>query len=124
MNALPWPDASFDVATSFRGIWATTPAAVGELHRVLTPGGRVGITVWGHIRASPGGWALAPFRLAEQHKRDQPAFLDAAAGQARDHLRDGLPLRIEIAVVGYLARKPVSRMAASRGNPARDPGGR
>jgi ubiquinone/menaquinone biosynthesis C-methylase UbiE len=25
MHALPWPDASFDVATSFRGIWRTTP---------------------------------------------------------------------------------------------------
>jgi ubiquinone/menaquinone biosynthesis C-methylase UbiE len=28
MHALPWPDASFDVATSFRGIWRTTPDAL------------------------------------------------------------------------------------------------
>ena len=28
MQALPWPDSSFDVATSFRGIWGTTPGAV------------------------------------------------------------------------------------------------
>ena len=40
MNALPWDSASFDVVTSFRGIWATTPGAVGEIFRVLAPGGR------------------------------------------------------------------------------------
>jgi len=38
MYALPWPDASFDVATSFRGIWGTTPEALAEIHRVLRPG--------------------------------------------------------------------------------------
>jgi ubiquinone/menaquinone biosynthesis C-methylase UbiE len=26
MHALPWDPASFDVVTSFRGIWGTTPA--------------------------------------------------------------------------------------------------
>jgi SAM-dependent methyltransferase len=35
MNQLPWPDASFDVVTSFRGIWVTTPDAVTEAWRVL-----------------------------------------------------------------------------------------
>ena len=37
MNALPWDDGSFDVVTSFRGIWGTTPSAVAEAHRVLVP---------------------------------------------------------------------------------------
>lgn len=74
MHALPWADASFDVVTSFRGIWGTTPQAVAEVHRVLVPGGRVGLTVWGHIKISPGAWALAPFRLA-----DQPAVENQAA---------------------------------------------
>jgi len=64
MNALPWEESSFTVATSFRGIWGTTPAALGEIYRILAPGGRVGLTVWGHIKASPGAWALAPFRMA------------------------------------------------------------
>src|ERR1700742_380239 len=68
MNALPWDPASFDVVTSFRGIWGTTPGAVAEIYRVLRPGGRIGITVWGHIKASPGAWALAPLRLAAQEK--------------------------------------------------------
>ena len=35
----------------------------------------------------------------------EPQFLDAAARQAETLVRAGLPLRAEIAVVGYLARK-------------------
>ncbi|MGO8871865.1 MAG: class I SAM-dependent methyltransferase [Acidimicrobiales bacterium] len=174
MQALPWDDATFDVVTSFRGIWATTPAAVAEVHRVLVPGGRIGLTVWGHIKASPGAWALAPFALATAPKvenqaamvalgrpgageavmRDagftdvqrvdipfvfefadpeayaraiattgpayeaiqavgEAAFLQAAAELAQENVRDGLPLRAPIAVVGYYARKRGGRPTAS-----------
>src|SRR5580700_2085472 len=34
MHAMPWADASFDVATSFRGIWGTTPDAIGEIYQI------------------------------------------------------------------------------------------
>lgn len=166
MHALPWRDGSFDVVTSFRGIWGTTPEALAEVHRVLAPGGRLGLTVWGHIKVSPGAWALSPFRLAEapavanqaamvalgrpgageellaSHgftdvRRVSPrfawefadphafartlastgpaweairhvgeeAFHDAAVRAAEQQVRDGLPLRAEIDLVGYLARK-------------------
>jgi hypothetical protein len=123
--------------------------------------------VWGHIKVSPGAWALAPWGLAAEEKVGHQAamvalgrpgageqllesygFIDiercevpfawefadpelfaraqastgpgyeaiqnvgeaefrrAAVEQARAHLRDGLPLRAEVKVVGYLARKP------------------
>lgn len=167
MHALPWGDAAFDVVTSFRGVWGTTPDVIGEIRRVLVPGGRLGLTVWGHIKVSPGAWALAPFRLAAEPKVENQAamvalgrpgageellgrfgfcdirridvpfvfefpdpelyaralassgpayeaiqnvgdaaFTDAAIREAAAHVRAGLPLRAEVAVVGYLARTP------------------
>jgi SAM-dependent methyltransferase len=77
MNELPWADSTFTVVTSFRGIWGTTPAAIGQIHRVLVQGGRVGFTVWGHIKASPGAWALAPFRMAAAPKVENQAAMVA-----------------------------------------------
>ena len=167
MHALPWEDGSFDVVTSFRGIWGTTPAALAEARRVLVPGGRLGFTVWGHIKKSPGAWALAPFRLASEPKVENQAamvalgrpgageellarfgfedvermvvpfawefpdpesyaralattgpayeaiqtvgeeeFLRRATEIAQEQVREGLPLRAEIDVVGYTARAP------------------
>lgn len=175
MQALPWDEASFDVATSFRGIWGTTPGAVDEIRRVLVPGGRVALTVWGYIKKSPGAWALAPFRMADSVRLEnqaamvslgrpgvgedllarcgfvdiervsvpfvwefadpaafaralaatgpayeaiqnvgEAAFIEAATDQASELVRDGLPLRAPIAVVGYLARKPRPRRPVPR----------
>jgi hypothetical protein len=128
---------------------------------------KASLTVWGHIKASPGVWALTPFRLAaEPHVANQAAmvalgrpgrgeellarsgFVDvrrraipfawefadpgsfaralASTGPAYEaiqhvgesafaamavqaaaaQVRNGLPLRAEIDVVGYLGRKP------------------
>jgi SAM-dependent methyltransferase len=167
MHELPWAEAAFDVVTSFRGIWGTTPKVIDEVGRVLVPGGRLGITAWGHIKVSPGAWAFAPFRLAAPQKvvnqaamvalgrpgvgeqlldeagfvdvqrvqvpctweapdpdmfaralastgpayeairaAGEDAFLESARSAAEERVRDGLPLRVSIDLVGYLARKP------------------
>ncbi len=61
-------------------------------------------------------WALAstgPGYEATQNV-GEAGFVEAAAGQARELVRDGLPLRAPIAVVGYLARKPTSRREVAR----------
>lgn len=68
MNELPWSDECFDVVTSFRGIWGTTPGAVHEVHRVLAPGGRFAMTIWGDVRKSPGAWMFAPFQWAAEQQ--------------------------------------------------------
>ena len=166
MQALPWSDESFDVVTSFRSIWGTTPDAVTEAHRVLASGGRLAMTVWGNVGKSPGGWMLAPLSWATeqqvQHQADMvvlgrpgigEAFLEergfavaerfeipfvleyadpdayarslAATGPAYEsiqsigeaafftravelasaHVREGLPLRGEVQVFGYIGTK-------------------
>ncbi len=75
MNDLPWDDESFDVATSFRGIWGTTPDAIVDVRRVLRPGGRVAMTVWGDVGKSPGAWMFLPFRWADEVKVDNQAMM-------------------------------------------------
>jgi SAM-dependent methyltransferase/alkylhydroperoxidase family enzyme len=170
MHQLPWDGDTFDIVTSFRGIWGTTPEALDEVRRVLKPGGRLGMTVWGHIKASPGAWALAPFLLASEPKVENQAamvslgrpgvgeallldkgfeeitrnditcvwefsdpatyaraiastgpayeaiqsvgeeeFFKVAEEFAQQQVRDGLPLRAPIAIVGYTAKKPSSK---------------
>ena len=59
MFALPFPDASFDVATSFNGIWKGCEATLHEARRVLTPAGKVGLTFWGR----PDHLGLLPYFL-------------------------------------------------------------
>jgi SAM-dependent methyltransferase len=86
MQALPWEGESFDIVTSFRGIWATTPGAVEEAHRVLVPGGRLAITVWGDVGKSSGAWMFAPFLWATeekvQHQADMVALGRPGVGEA------------------------------------------
>jgi ubiquinone/menaquinone biosynthesis C-methylase UbiE len=49
MEALPWPDASFDVVTCFNGFqFAVDPLnALRQARRVIKPDGRLAMVVWG-----------------------------------------------------------------------------
>ncbi len=166
MNELPWDDNAFDIVTSFRGIWGTTPAAMDSVRRVLRDGGRFSMTVWGDVRKSPGAWMFLPFTWASDDKVQNQAdmvslgrpgigeeflrthgfdpeertkvpffmeypdpetyaralaatgpayetiqdigmdeFLDAATSLAAEHVREGLPLRGEIQLFGYVGTK-------------------
>ena len=166
MGALPWGDESFDIVTSFRGIWGTTPDAVDEARRVLARNGRIAFTCWGNVRKSPGAWMMQPFLWATEAKVEHQAdmvqlgrpgvgeafltdrgfeadarfevpfcfefadpdayarglaatgpayeaiesigeeeFLARAAELAREHVRDGLPLRGQIELFGYIGTK-------------------
>lgn len=44
---LPFDDATFDVVTSFNGIWGGCEEGLEEMARVLRPGGTAAITFWG-----------------------------------------------------------------------------
>jgi len=49
VHALPFADASFDRVTSRLGVmfFGDLPKALGEMYRVLKPGGRVALLAWG-----------------------------------------------------------------------------
>jgi ubiquinone/menaquinone biosynthesis C-methylase UbiE len=61
VTKMPLPDAAFDIAYCQLGLqfFPDRPAALREMHRVLAPGGRLGLMVWRGIEHSPGFGILA-----------------------------------------------------------------
>ncbi len=58
--AMPFADASFDAVLCQQGLqfFADRPAALREMRRVLAPGGRLILSVWGSLEQCPGYAAL------------------------------------------------------------------
>lgn len=94
-HELPFADGSFDLVVSRFGFmfFGDTPRALAEVRRVLKPGGRVAMLVWGP--PGPGtyfGTGVVPFtsRMAQQPDPDgpgpmrfaQPGKLASLAAQA------------------------------------------
>jgi ubiquinone/menaquinone biosynthesis C-methylase UbiE len=69
VEALPFPDASFDVVLSTFGVMFTPDheQAARELLRVCKPGGRIGLTNW-----TPAGFIGQLFRLVGAHVPQMP----------------------------------------------------
>jgi len=67
--------------------------------------------------ADPGAYARLLASTGPAYEAIQQvgeaAFLESATQQAAERVRQGLPLRAEIAVVGYLARKATPRGKAT-----------
>jgi SAM-dependent methyltransferase len=58
---IPFPDESFDMVLCQQGVQFFPDRAAGlrEMRRVLVPGGRMAVAVWGPIERSPGFAVLA-----------------------------------------------------------------
>ena len=78
-GSLPFADQEFDLVICQQGFmfFPDRVQAVREIHRVLKPGGRVGIAVWSSIDKAPGYLALV-------HS------LDRRIGSSAAHLMDDL----------------------------------
>jgi SAM-dependent methyltransferase len=74
---MPFADASFDALLCQQGLqfFPDRSAALREMYRVLVPGGRVVLSVWGPLEQSPGHAALVgalehhPGTAAASHMR-------------------------------------------------------
>ena len=70
MFALPFDDASFDAASSFRGIWGNCLGALQEARRVVRPGGKVGLSFWGAQRRMQAFPLFAVIGQTAEEERD------------------------------------------------------
>lgn len=92
---LPFEDDSFDSVTCRMGLmfFPDVAAAVGEMHRVLTPGGKIAVSVWAGPEKNI--WASMPMAaIAKEVKVDAPGpdapglFRFATAGELEELFRE------------------------------------
>lgn len=97
VSALPFPDGSFEVALCQQGLqfFPDRLGALQEIRRILVPGGRLGLSVWGPIEENP--YFLAVEVAIRRHVSD-----DAASGLRKPHaLADPEEVRAAITKAGF-----------------------
>ena len=95
--ALPFPDASFDVVLCQQGIqfFPDKAGSLGEMCRVLAPGGCLAVSIWRGLEFAP--WQLAVADALERHVGPE-----AANGiRGAFALGDGEELRAVVAGAGF-----------------------
>ena len=80
-QAIPLPDASVDVVVCAQAFhWFANHEALSEIHRVLKPGGRLGL-IW-NLRDASVPWVAQLDALVNQWEGDAPRFYTGAWRQA------------------------------------------
>jgi SAM-dependent methyltransferase len=92
-EALPYPDAEFDVVLSIFGVMFTPDhgRAASELLRVCKPGGRIGLASW-----TPVGFLGKLFRLIGEYVPPVPGVQSPLLWGTEAHLRDLFPAAAHI----------------------------
>ncbi len=97
VNALPYNDATFDVLLCQQGFqfFPDQAKAIGEMYRVLTPGGRLALSVWRSVDYNPYFRAISD--ALERH-----VSAEVAAGmRAVCSFGEAEALRMRIADAGF-----------------------
>lgn len=76
-EAIPVPNGSVDTIVCAQAFhWFATPAALAEMHRVLSPGGRLGL-VW-NVRDESVAWVKKLSDLTAEYEGDAPRYYSGA----------------------------------------------
>jgi SAM-dependent methyltransferase len=96
-QALPLANASIDTVLCAQAFhWFATPAAMAEIHRVLRPGGRLGL-IW-NVRDESVDWVQEITQLITPHEGNVPRYY---TGTWRSAFSEGLFSEPELTIFPY-----------------------